>query len=962
MDIFKPLQVSVNRQVLEQDNRFHCIVSATLGVRLSSAESLLEFDFSREAFEHMGDSPLPDIGMPKPRGEYLVSGSFYSLEKQMVPGGEVIVRLGNHEKRLFVFGDREWVMGIPSQPEPVTSVPISWSNAYGGNGYAFNPNGIGFNDNLLPNVEDPQHLLTSDKQQIHPAGLFPMDPSWPQRMQYQGTYDESYVEKYFPGYPADHDWRFFMTAPDDQWQEDFFIGKESFELHNLHPEKPLIRGRLPGYLVRCFLNQQVDGGRKFHELKLNLDTVWFFPETDLALLIWRKGIDVADDEAGEITDILLAYESSSDSPRPIDHYQAALEKRLRSDDALLNNFNTSDLIPIGAKCAMELLQESALADTKDSPFSDNMNAKASTVSKLVNEKMKEVKEQINEQVNTNVEMPDNIPQDEKEKIKQQLNLDEWLNKTKEAKPDKDAEAMNQKLEAILPGITAGDPRKISLKEFSFSKIDEIFAVTDEYMNGKQAQAKAELDKIKGSLEEQPTDFMDSLEGLPEEEKNRLKEQMDGLLDHEIPDEPPMPRMNLNELEEAMSELSPQITESMQQLDELKAMGGDDGSIKDMEKMISEILEQQEAGVSDRMEEVASSVKDLYIMGAHHQPQCRSPHKEDHVVVTEKLITHIRKKQAVSNGDWACLDLSDKVLDGTDFSGAYLEQVDFTNASLKGCNFEGAILARAVLSNADCSGAKFDYANLGAVTAHSTDFTSAHFTETILWKSDFSHARFLSAVLDEVQAMEIIIGGTDFTQCNLEGFRFIKLKLKDTIFKEAKLGGSIFVDCDIIGCDFTGATMPNSVWTNSSLVNTAFDRADLTSNSFSAKEEEPVSIANLSFVECNLEKANFQKLAMPGSNFRNANLQNANFGESEVRQADFSYSNAKQALFRKAVLTHSNFDHADIMEGIMTKAYLSGASFKHANLYAVDFLRSTMGETDFTGANLDNTIIQDWQPS
>jgi hypothetical protein len=65
--IIKPLQISCTQQVLEQDNQFHYIVTAMMGVRLSSGEALLEFDFFKEAFECMGDNPMPDMGMPKPQ-------------------------------------------------------------------------------------------------------------------------------------------------------------------------------------------------------------------------------------------------------------------------------------------------------------------------------------------------------------------------------------------------------------------------------------------------------------------------------------------------------------------------------------------------------------------------------------------------------------------------------------------------------------------------------------------------------------------------------------------------------------------------------------------------------------------------------------------------------------------------------------------------------------------------------
>ena len=65
---------------------------------------------------------MPDAGYPKPCGEFLVSGSFFSPDAQAVPGGEVSVTVGDRNKKLYVFGPRQWLMGIPSEPDPVSEV------------------------------------------------------------------------------------------------------------------------------------------------------------------------------------------------------------------------------------------------------------------------------------------------------------------------------------------------------------------------------------------------------------------------------------------------------------------------------------------------------------------------------------------------------------------------------------------------------------------------------------------------------------------------------------------------------------------------------------------------------------------------------------------------------------------------------------------------------------------------
>jgi len=957
-NIIKPFQLAGNQLVFEQNNEFYYVVTAILGIRLSTGKPLLEFDFFKEAFENMEDNPLPDMGMPKPQAEYIVSGSYYSPQHKDVTAGEVKVKVGDKEKQLFVFGVREWEMGVPTDAEPFSSMPLTYSNAYGGSEYASNPDGMGYLDSLLPHIENPDQLLTSNKQKSEPAGLTPLSPSLPQRMQFQGTYDDTYLEKYYPGYPENFDWRFFMTAAQDQWLDNYFIGNEKFELHNLHPEKPAISGKLPGNLTRCFIRQEIDRKTQFEELKLNLDTVWFFPETDLALLMWRGGMKVTDDEAGSITDVLLAYESASDPLRTEEYYQAAMEKRLKSDDPLLNNFNTADLIPPGVMSAMEILQESIPANSGDSLFSDNLDAKVKAIQSMADEKVQEV----NEQIEKSIEIPDNISEKDQQAIKEQLDLKEMLKKTADTKTDAETEELNKKLEAILPGITSGDAKKLNLKEFSFDKIDELMAVIDKHMGVKEALALEEKEKASKAIEKMIAEEMKNMNQLPDEEKEKIEQLLKGINAEDMPVMPPMTRINLEEMQESMSKISPLMTESLQQVEMMKTMGGDDEAIKNAEKMISDIMNKQQADMSNMLQTAEQDFKELYIVSAHSLPECSSPHKGDVSAVADKFIERVRKKQQVSNMDWACIDLSGKVLDGLDLSGAYLEQVDFSNASLKGCNFEGAILARANLNNADCTGANFNNANLGSVKAIKTNFTNVRLNGATLSNSDFTDSIFCSSDFEETQMLDIIIDGVDFSDCKMESTQFIGFDFKGTVFKGALLNNSVFLQCKIKGADYSNAIMQRCAWSDTSISGTIFHQADMTSNCFVATEGEPVELEGNGFKGSCLQMANFQGLSMANSDFSNADVQNVNFSNADLKQSNFSNTNAKQAMFRKATLTHSNFENANVIEGSMSKAHLSGASFKNANLYAVDFLRSTMGDTDFSGANLDNTIIRDWRPS
>jgi len=264
MDTIRPLQLSFNQRVLEQDNKFFFVASATLGINLLTGEELLETDYIKDAIDCMGDAPLPDLGMPKPNGEVLVSGKCFAPEGKSIPAQQVTIQVGSVHKSLYVFGDRFWkktgvATRVITDPVPFTEMEILYQGAFGGEGFARNPSGKGFaeiNDDSgrkilpLPNIEYPDRLIASPGDHPEPAGFGPLNPSWPQQTRFQGTYDDSYMKKYYPGYPADMDWRNFLSAPEDQWVKGFFEGNEPCNITNMHPEHRVIEGNLPSLYAR----------------------------------------------------------------------------------------------------------------------------------------------------------------------------------------------------------------------------------------------------------------------------------------------------------------------------------------------------------------------------------------------------------------------------------------------------------------------------------------------------------------------------------------------------------------------------------------------------------------------------------------------------------------------------------------------------------------------------------------
>ncbi|MCL1125975.1 DUF2169 family type VI secretion system accessory protein [Shewanella surugensis] len=285
-----------------------------------------------------------DTGMPKLKAEWLVSGHAYSGEtaRQHV---RVSVSLAEQEKTLDVYGQRYWIVDkdklVPSEPEFFTQMPLTWELTWGGEQVAENTLGCNdiFENASLPSIfyanRSETHDLTQAEQQS--ASFLPLAIEHPVRKECMGTYDEIWFREQWPNFPPDFDWHFFNQAPKDQWHSDYFLGGEFYSVINLNPDHESITGNLPYYQPRAFIRQQINNNvhqyandeaekvnsdieYKVTEVLLRNDTVWFFPENQLGIRIFRGSVPVIDEEALDVTDVLLVTEEVGSKPKTLEHY------------------------------------------------------------------------------------------------------------------------------------------------------------------------------------------------------------------------------------------------------------------------------------------------------------------------------------------------------------------------------------------------------------------------------------------------------------------------------------------------------------------------------------------------------------------------------------------------------------------------------------------------------------------
>ncbi|MBD2810662.1 DUF2169 domain-containing protein [Xenorhabdus sp. Vera] len=378
MKIIKPLRLSMLYRPYRWLQKNHLGISAMALVDMSSTPRLRpEAELWQLAENELKTcNGIIDLAIPKPCAEFLATGYVYTHHQTDKTACTARIQIEKLEKNLVAFGDRYWVDDIPSKPQPFEQMRLDWDRAFGGKDYTDNPHGIGFEPEVLedgmkihrlPNIEmmhnrlkSKQHLL-SQQEIPAPASFCPLDFIWPNRFTRIGKkYDKAWLENQFPGFSHDIDWRLFNAAPEDQWWEENTTLPEqaTWRIWNMHPEKPVQEGRLPSWKARCFIKRLRLDEEIVEEVIMRNTTVWFFPHLEQMILIWHGTIQVNEDDAKDVLQMISALELS-DKPRSESHYLQVLEQRMDKEKGALYSFREKDLIPeeaIGSWLDTELPQ------------------------------------------------------------------------------------------------------------------------------------------------------------------------------------------------------------------------------------------------------------------------------------------------------------------------------------------------------------------------------------------------------------------------------------------------------------------------------------------------------------------------------------------------------------------------------------------------------------------------------
>ncbi|AGU49786.1 pentapeptide repeats-containing protein [Variovorax paradoxus B4] len=869
MKTVKPLRLSVITRPFLRAGQQRLGVTAMGMVSMGETNVLQpEPEFWKSVSDELGPTGVLDLGMPKACAEFLATGHAYTHHQKDKTACAVAVHVGALTRQLAVFGDRFWLDGRATAPQPFESMRLDWSRAYGGPAFADNPLGIGHapepvNGLLvqrLPNVEHPHRRIDHPSRQAEPACFGAMDVSWPSRMRLIGRhYDAHWRENLFPGFSDDMDWRLFNAAsPEQRWADlDRIPGGTPYEVWNMHPTLPVQRGRLPHWRARSFIARKTASGQtepeRFEEVPLRLTTAWFFPHLAQIALIWHGETAIAEDDAADVTHVMPAIEAASDAARPLEHYFAILQRRCDPETGGLYMFRDDELLPASSI----------------GPWIDEMEEEESVLVRNMRERGNALRQELTQQALDAGHKPRHFK------------------------------------ERALPAPFTKMPTLNELPEFI-----ERTKVYEREQQHKLEAARRELGQMAeaNAVESRKVGF-DSGELVAGANRSQVKGP---------------PAFDAQAVTQGMRDIAAATrTAPMSPAQELElgktAESGQRGLI-DMYRLGAQHQSAADAMTVERSGEARRRV----------QERMATTRDLSGLDLTGADLSNMDLRGACLRRTLLeSADLSAARLDGADATEAVLVRARLAHTSLAGCVLHNANLSLAHCTHTsfirtqlhdtmiektrfdDCdfSEARLAHLNLFGMHFQNCRFDRASFDYvTLLEQSRLQDCSFRAATLHKFGLISCQVERLDFSQAKLEACAWVHtLGDRGIVFTGATLQTSCFVGTSSLRTiDFEGATLIQCSLRDMTLDGARFVRATLDTCDFSACSLVGADLSFIDAPESLFIRADLTHASLRGANLMNASLQKARLIGVDLREANLFRTDLSQALIDTVTETRNAY--------------------------------------------------------
>lgn len=870
MKVLKPQKLGLISRCFEHGRRFYMGVSALAMYPLGRTDTLNhEVAMWKIAAERLGAEGALDYGIPKSRGEFLVNGIAFAPGGVPHPAVPVRATVGGVQKDLAVYGDRYWVGSSATEPRPFTHMPIDWAHAFGGENHAENPFGKGINEVEiegvpivpLPNVESKHQLITSPRDRPLPAGFGPLDIGWPQRQRLAGTHDQHWLEHLFPGFARDVDWEIHNLAAPDQRCLGYWAGGEPFRFDNLHATK-VVEGEVPRFRARIFISRSHQRGEtrppvpelkqlvrrmpaQIEEVPLALQTLWFFPDLELGILIWSGSTLIAEELGEDILHILVAAEHA-DRPRAHEHYVQAMASRLDPETGPIAALNDDDLLP-------EALGPIASPFDEQQELGKFENFRAQALHQRQVELTEAARAEVaSHGLDPDVHGPSVVPPLAVQPDPQDVPALIEKMKADKAKLEIEGKAKIAKAQAEIDAIVDA----ANIEGFTSETLHEEQNPTPEFGPGpptytaaailKMLQDMAMQSRASGFINDELEDMIvDAQLYARWQESERQQREGYHLAAHLQPPARPMP----DELREPTRARVLKAIADNEDFATLNFTGAD----------------------LSGMDLSGADLRGAYLESANLTDANLSGARLDRAVLAHATLTRTR----FDGASLVDVNLGRTKMDGASFEAADLSQSTLYEAQLHDCK-----LVRAKLHKLNLLGAKLDACDASGCLADDCIFLRVTLTAVILreaqlgrttWVENdlrgcvFEQASLVSATFLDVDGREVV-----FRAARLDNARFVgATKLDQVVFSEASLLGTFCRGLPMRGAELRHAAADGADFSECDLADAKLYRIVARGARF-----EMADLSRAEMISGNFMDASFARAVIHGADFRAANLHGA----------------------------------------------------------------------------------------
>ncbi|MDR1656639.1 MAG: pentapeptide repeat-containing protein [Deltaproteobacteria bacterium] len=982
-----------------------------LGFSLRQPGHLLEPQKAMEAalealgpYENLG--LVLDMGVPKKEAEFLMAARAWAPDGKPVEALDVSMSVGSLRRDFLVLGFRESREPVPGPPLPFVAQPLSWETTF----YEpdVNPYGISPNQTIIPQlgraagpmVYDAafdRHGRTLSVPAMVGAPACPLPtPPLSARAKNRGTFDRAWLLTNSPGFPDDFDFDFFNLAQKSQrLKNNFFSGDEKISCLHLHPEFERLDSALPGLRLRFFIgrysgiennsydfSQSLDAQTdeslfqelNWSETKPNLDTVWLFPERAAGLMIWHASLEVPDEMASTVANLVAVLEPLNDAPglsvelieraqtgnflafpffepdddvdddddddEPSDEQQVGREEAVISALAISSPALAVPTLAAAAPAAPDL----SLPDPLDSlptlptePAIVDPEAIIDEGRKLLAAELPELNAIMKANGLPEITMESMEPFMRETKAKMTM-VAASMSEPGAAQVAKDPDSLVSGLMAL--GLSSGEAAGLEKAVKLEIPLRKMFETEDEYL----AAVSNYRQNWAGALGISPSSADKHINSVMSADRFTMTGSATALAGLFIPGFDP----NSSDAEEFAHKLLDYRPGPNEMLtSSLATLGFEPDQIEPM----IDVLGKMETELSGPPQSLSSTQATLFSLGG----QLESAMGLAPGQITSTLNTN--------------MDLLKSVMYGSSDLGAQLgfwattcpllkqalpaiEKARLTNPA--GFSSLVEIGQSCGLSDPEALMIlkKIDPLNPYQSELPPLDSSDSELiTDTVIPEAlvpEFPGPSHVFVSRDEVLAT---LANHQFRQTEGFGAAFIGsslvgLSIGGANFASLDLSGADFTDSDVTGCDFSGCNLNGAIFDGATVSKARFDEAVLTNTSWAGAYGE-----KLNFSGCNLAGANFTGAMVPGANFEASNLTGADLSEATLGR-DFRKACLEQAIFGLGDLSGANFIGARCAGTCFTQMDLNAATFDRCDMTGVSMNECLLTKASFEGAKIE----------